>query len=34
VEILEDEGIYIEKGIKKPTLNFFINFVSFVGIKL
>jgi len=33
VEILEDEGINLEKEIKKLTLKLFINFVSYVGIK-
>jgi hypothetical protein len=34
VKTLEDEGIGIERGIKKLSLKLFINFVSCVGIKL
>ena len=33
VEILKDEGIDLEIGIKKLTLKLFINFVNSVRIK-
>jgi len=33
VETLEDEGIDLGKGIKKLTLNLFVNFISCVGIR-